>query len=1344
MAKELKMNIAMICLLVLCITVGITNSYAANQKAVSMLLENSDYWVEKGNFVRAKKPLDKLLLADPDNAAALYRMWVIENHLGHDDKSDAYLKKIQKINPNSAKIKKLRRTIYKQKVNNQASIKQARDAAKQGKIEEAVSFYKKAFTNIDADDALLLEYYQTAARSNKYWDLAAQGFKRLAAKNPHNDYYAFELAKHLTYRNASRTRGIRQLETLAHKKASRPVMSAWKKSLTWLPVEAESIPFYQDYLFQDKYDKDIRKRLLQAKLPAKENPDNLLKREAFLALDYEALDRAESYFKRYLQKHPRDSDANGGLGIVQLKKKNHVDSVMYLKRAIAFDKKSAHKWGSALQTAQYWQHVEMARSEVKSNHLKKAEQRLREAIQFLPNEIEARYLLAKLKVKKGDRITAMKLLNSILVKHPGHYPSRLEQTRLRMSLNPRNATLIALNLLESYPQQTGVAQLFVDAYSKEKKSEQRLYQKRGIAALEKNLISQPDDVWIRFALAKMYRQTGNSFKARSLLDGLIRTHPKMVEVRYIRAQMAADKGLWDDAFALMNVIPTSEMSDGMKSLLQKIELNQKIHAAYDRFQQGNQHGAVALLTAADTTSMQADKDFGQLIALVDAWLKIGEAERALLLARRIMHAAPANDYNAKLTYLSSLIANDEVAEAELWLKQLQGQRMMMDKTQLKTFDAFRRGLAIKYSDQARLQKNYSTAWDYLEPFLHNTKTDDDVNLALARIYHDAGRDKEAASIYQKLLISKPENLDVLEAATYSEIALKNFSQASDYINRGLRLLPQNERFYLLKAQLEQVRDNKNEALKALQRVKEIRRGPIEKKRMPSFSTPMDNQRLHNPFLNSTRYGGDIISSTSFQVGPPAVIPYAVAATPVGVPALGNSQHNQQVLIYPVNAANTSSVLTSANTYQQVGGVHQYRTVTGENLSASVNSGRTFRDQAALHPVTSGVGEQDVVSLEGEIARLSLALSSSLSSALDMRSVSGEAGFSQISDYEVPVRVRFWPGGKKLQLKMTPVALLAGRVNTTDVNVLKRFGSLAVNAPVIGKFNQYDTGVAFQAGFDTKSFGLDIGISPVGFTVMNVVGGISIHPLQGPLKLNVSLDRRTTKESILSYAGTIDPGTGVKWGGVVKNRLSASFSFEAEHKSVFYGASELMNLTGQNVQSNNAISIGVGGYAPIFQDDQSMLRLGGHFSILGYQRNLSFYTLGHGGYFSPQNYFSMAIPLRYEAVDGALSYQLSGYLGWEKFHTKSVNYYPIHSALQQKSGGLTYPGTNVSTINGGLKGAIEYMLTPKLSIGLNLAFDNSKNYSELRFNSYFHYYFDGLAEALKFHIEPLQGYFSETL
>jgi hypothetical protein len=73
--------------------------------------------------------------------------------------------------------------------------------------------------------------------------------------------------------------------------------------------------------------------------------------------------------------------------------------------------------------------------------------------------------------------------------------------------------------------------------------------------------------------------------------------------------------------------------------------------------------------------------------------------------------------------------------------------------------------------------------------------------------------------------------------------------------------------------------------------------------------------------------------------------------------------------------------------------------------------------------------------------------------------------------------------------------------------------------------------------------------------------------------------------------------------------------------------------GTNVASNTAEKGGGGFYTRLFQDGNTTLTAGVNTTLMHYNKNLSYFTYGQGGYFSPQQYMILNLPVEYMGRNG---------------------------------------------------------------------------------------------------------------
>ncbi|MDP3859611.1 MAG: cellulose synthase subunit BcsC-related outer membrane protein [Stagnimonas sp.] len=364
--------------------------------------------------------------------------------------------------------------------------------------------------------------------------------------------------------------------------------------------------------------------------------------------------------------------------------------------------------------------------------------------------------------------------------------------------------------------------------------------------------------------------------------------------------------------------------------------------------------------------------------------------------------------------------------------------------------------------------------------------------------------------------------------------------------------------------------------------------------------------------------------------------------------------------------------------------------------------------------------------------------------MGLRSRDGSPGLDRLYDIEAPVEVGF-PATEagRFKIRAVPVYLDAGTLSGRNVPL---FGTLGLAtaltsangddpADITGRrFSQSASGVAVGLGYEVGEFKADIGTSPLGFPVETLVGGINWRPSMGRTSFKIDVARRSVTDSLLSYAGVRDPGTGLIWGGVTKTGGRLDVAFDLGRYGV-YGNGSYHVLDGEYLPQNSVVEIGGGLYARAIETRNNRVTYGLNLTAFGYEKNLRRFSFGHGGYFSPQSYFAVSVPVEWEGHQNRFSYKVSGAFGLQSFSEDGAGFYPSDVGLAdayadaleladpelQLSGG--YPSKQSTGVGFSFAGQFEYMLDTNLVAGARLSLDNARDYQEgsalgyLRYNFY---------------------------
>jgi len=118
--------------------------------------------------------------------------------------------------------------------------------------------------------------------------------------------------------------------------------------------------------------------------------------------------------------------------------------------------------------------------------------------------------------------------------------------------------------------------------------------------------------------------------------------------------------------------------------------------------------------------------------------------------------------------------------------------------------------------------------------------------------------------------------------------------------------------------------------------------------------------------------------------------------------------------------------------------------------------------------------------------------------------------------------------------------------------------------------------------------------------------------------NAELFSQPVRDSILSYTGIIDPYSGEKWGRVMKTGISLSGYHRLGNSFGIFGHGSFAELSGERVADNRSQSGGISLARNLQIKGFDYFAAGASVSYEDYQKNLSHFTFGQGGYFSPQH------------------------------------------------------------------------------------------------------------------------------
>lgn len=302
-------------------------------------------------------------------------------------------------------------------------------------------------------------------------------------------------------------------------------------------------------------------------------------------------------------------------------------------------------------------------------------------------------------------------------------------------------------------------------------------------------------------------------------------------------------------------------------------------------------------------------------------------------------------------------------------------------------------------------------------------------------------------------------------------------------------------------------------------------------------------------------------------------------------------------------------------------------------------------------------------------------------------------------------------------------------------------------------SQTDSGTAVAMGWRNERLAVDFGRSPQGFEVDNWLGGVTYDWDFAGLGWSLTASRRPLTNSLLSYAGSVDPRTGIRWGGVTANGVSLGLSHDRGGRHGVWSQFGKHWLHGKNVADNERTTVMAGYYYKLIDRADTRMRLGLTGMYWHYDKDLGDYSLGQGGYYSPQHYYSLGVPASYAWRNSDWSVLLEGALGWSYAVIDDSERYPLQrlvarplAEIMAQSEPAAFGQENFRQ-DGGRSDALSYRaqalverrLSDHLVLGGGFTLQHSRDYAPQRVSLYLRYTFEPWQGNLSLVPSPLIPY-----
>ncbi len=805
-----------------------------------------------------------------------------------------------------------------------------------------------------------------------------------------------------------------------------------------------------------------------------------------------------------------------------------------------------------------------------------------------------------------------------------------------------------------------------------------------IALYRSAVDADPSDPWLRLDLARALVKNGQPGDAQSVMSAVTDVSRPSAAALQAGIIFANETNNSAEAVNLIEQVPRRQRTADMRAILDQAQVQGQIGAA-EAYAASDPAAARQQLLA---IASQRDPSGGRGLAVAKAFIALSDPTDAQTAIATAAAANPSAGGGARLLWAQGLLSAGDTAGASALLASIPAGSLTPD--QETSLNGLRNGIAIRSSDTLNTAGRTADAYDQLAPALIQSPDDPALNVALARLYQTANDPQKALAINERILQNDPNNPDARQGAVAAAIQTGDYALASRFVNDNLIQNPNDPQNWILAADIAQARGLNADALHDLRQARALRQQQLGYAAVPGGANPSFQVASNGPVV--TPLGA--VSDNPFRNAPTDddnVTANAPVTTPVGI------------------LAGTGLVGGS--------------TLASSALGSSLATGGTLGAAPVAAP------DPMIADLDSRISAIQLQIAPYIGASTALQLRSGSAGTSQLANFGVPLEGSFSPGGVgRLTFDATPTYLNAGTVGSSIFDQ-ENIGSAVLGGPAAG--TQTATGVGLDLSYVEKWLSVDAGTTPLGFTVSNFVGGIEIAPSIGQdLILRLTGERRAVIDSLLAYSGSVDPRTGVTYGGVTRTRVHGQLEFSPGQAN-FYAGGGYDWLDGQNVVSNTELELGAGGSYPVYKTPADEVRVGLDLIYFGYGTNEDHFTDGYGGYFSPQDYVAAVIPVTWTANRGPLTFKVGASLGLQSFTANAGQVFPNDQAMQEQLESLaasnttlqtSYPSQSVTGIVGGLNGSFEYHLTPELLVGGSLGYQKSPDWNETDFLAFARYTF----------------------
>ncbi len=1355
---------------------GSPSTQSGTADVIRVLLDQSAYWRTKSETKLADEALSRVLALDPGNVDALAQQAQAAADKGDRKTAQDALTRLQVARPDDPRITSIQQSLRVGPVD-QSALTEARRLAQDGKPQQALDAYRRVFKGDVPPPSLATEFYQTLGATEGNWEAAREGLAAHLRADPQDLSAQLAYAALLTYRDETRDEGVQRLAFLTREaQVSQQADRAWRQALSWLPATQASAAKYTEYLAHNPDDTEVQHWRTVAL-----NDTGTLRGAGFDDLTNNRLAQAEAEFTKALAVDANDSDSLIGLALVRFKQNRQNDGRDLIRKAVEIDPSKATQYQSMLDTS-------AASRTAAGGNGGGNNGRNGGGVDYgalSARKIRGDYARVAALTQRGDYAAAETLLRQLMGKRPnagnylqmgdiqrraGQFGEAEASFRIVLRSQPHNVAALGglAAVLAREGKTTDADQAYAQAQSfgggnalGQNRAQQLRQQAQSVSdpvartgLFRAAVAADPANPWLRLELARALLAQDREAEARSVMAPVTDTARPTVDQLKAGIYFATSDHQNALAANLVARLPASARTPDFQEIGVQAEVAGDVQDAkqlpnVDAMEQR----MVALAAKPDPTGARASQ-------FATALTRAGDKQGARNVIRAALAATRTPTPQQRIAYAGALIGAGYPRDAKVVTAGLSPSQL--NPLQRSTLTSLQDDAAVSAADSANSRGQTADALSELSPRLQRDPSNPALNMALARVYQTEKKPGTAVAITQELLRRNPGDVQVRVAAVSAALAAGEADRAATMARQLTADFPEDPQGWFVAAQVARSRGDSGAALTDLRRARDLRTKQLAGEQSDASDVlvpgwlPGRQYALNWPpdVLNDASPGpapkvadAEPVTREYERYAQTTAAPYASGAGQIYLPPPNGIDPGTSLSTPPgigVRAAPPSfsepspiaatpvaetlpstpnvgilTTIPAANPTRSSSAPTPDEPTAGSNLGVQLQT----RQRAPTDPLTADI--------DRSIQQVSETIAPQIAGSLSLRGRSGSQGLSELFDVEAPLEASFSPNGYgRLKVQVTPVYLYAGQPSAGNRALFGTNPLIAASVPIGGAiFTPHSrtttaAGSALDVSYAYDFVTADIGTSPIGFEQKRIVGGIQFLPrLTNNLLLRLTADRRSVTDSLLSYAGQTDSRTGERWGGVTRNRVYAQLEGSVGTTYYYAGAGAAAFL-GEQVASNTDVEAGAGVSTPVWTTPTQEVRVGANAVYFGFRRNEGNFTVGSGGYFSPQQYFALLFPVTYkQQLTPDITYTVGGTVGAQTFRAKTEPVFltgrganGLEAQLQQEISttnnfNTRFPGFAGTGIAGGVNGEIDYRLNDNLHVGAKAGFDRSGNFTE---------------------------------